>query len=228
MRSISLLPPEIKAQRQARVRRTNYVKRVGIVFLVLLMVYTGAGLATLHARSRVASLQDRRALLEKEIAGFREYVAMEDRISVLDKLIKQAVGGSPDWASLLADINRNMPPGVWLTDFSGSSGARSKKAEAGKVGQEPAARTASPQAGSGQGPKPAGAQGELVIRGWTFDQPSLALWLEELRGVSGLSEVRLQFASRETVEGRSMIKFEIKAGVQAQPSPKPAPERGGQ
>lgn len=227
MRNISLLPPEIKAQRHVRVRRASYIKRGGIVFLALLVIYTGAGLATLHARSRTAAVQVQRAQLEKEIAGFREYVAMEDRIIALEKLVKQAVVGSPDWAYLLADVNRNLPPGVWLTDLSGSSGIRSKKGAAGKGGQEAAAPAAASQAGPGQGPKTAGPQGELVIRGWTFDQPSLSLWLEELRGVSGLSEVRLQFANREAVEGRTLIKFEIKAGIQTQPSPNPASERGG-
>jgi len=227
LKSISLLPPEIRLQRQARVRRAKNIKLGGMLFLALLIIYTGVGLSTLYARSRVVSLHNQRALLEMEMAGFREYIAMENRINKLEGLVKKATDNSPDWVSMLVSINRNIPPGVWLTDFRGVSGSGSKKNEPGKRGSAASAKTSDSKETSGQTAKPSGVQGEVVIRGLTSDHSALAEWLDKINK-SGLSDARLQSAGRETGGETPLINFEITAGIQSQPPPAKAEGGGGQ
>lgn len=212
LKNISILPPEIRLQRQAGVRRAKHLKQGGTVFLLLLVIYTGTGLATLHARSRVTDLQRQRALLGEKISGFREYVAMEDRINLLDSLVKKATGSSPDWAAALVSINNTLPPGVWLTEFNGVAASRSKKNETSKAGTTAAAKTSGSGPVSGQTSRSRETGDEIVIRGYTFNNQDLATWLQKL-GSSGLADVRLQSAEREAAGNSSLINFEITAGL---------------
>lgn len=181
---------------------------------MLFIIYSAACLATWHARSWAAGLKSQRTHLAEKMSGFREYAAMQDHIYLLDSIIKKATGDSPDWASIISSINRNIPPGVWLTDFSGNSGVVSKKEDKEKSKTAPAAK--SPD-----------AKGEVVIRGNALNEQSLGAWLEEL-GKAGLPNVRLQYADRTAGEEKALIDFEIKTGIKSQTSPVKADGEGGQ
>ena len=57
-------------------------------------------------------------------------------------------------------------------------------------------------------------KGEVVIKGQTYDHNSVAGWLEEIRSIPGLTDVRCQLSSREGTEETPLVRFEIKANIQ--------------
>lgn len=67
----------------------------------------------------------------------------------------------------------------------------------------------------------ADGKGEVVIRGQTYDHNSVAGWLEEIRSIPGLADVRCQFSSREGSAENQVIRFEIKANIQKGPEFQP-------
>ncbi len=205
---INLLPPEIEAQLRARRKRNLTLFISGVVLLVFLAFYAALMAATVQMRGEAARLQEERRKVQQEAAAYQQYADMRDRMVKAEGLVRQAVGSPPDWAGIMADIGRQIPGSVWLTDW------RVEK-------QDQNNREANPAGQSGQGENTGGDKpvaqsavaGEVVIRGWAFEQREVAAWLEALRSVRGLTDVRCRFTSAEDFRGDSMIQFEIKAQV---------------
>ncbi|MEW6276900.1 MAG: PilN domain-containing protein [Bacillota bacterium] len=210
MKNISLLPPEIEARWRAQQKRRRYLLGGGLALLVFLAVYAALIALTFQAQLQVRALQAQRAAVQKEIAAYQEYAAMQARITSADNLLQQAVGTPPDWVQLMTGVSRFIPPDVWLTDFTAAVGAK----EAGTTKPAPARQATAPQS------RP--EAGEVTLRGWAFDHQAVARWLEEIRRVPGLTDVRCQFATEDTLQQKAMVKFEIKAAVLPGPPYRPA------
>lgn len=57
--------------------------------------------------------------------------------------------------------------------------------------------------------------GQLVMRGVTYDHPSTARWVATLHDIPGLTNIRSVFSAVETVDDNEVVRFEIRAGVVA-------------
>lgn len=212
MDNISLLPPEIRTRQVARRRSTLYMLTGGVVVLFFLGVYGGLFVATWQARGETRSLAASRSALEAQMAGLKVYADMQARTTRAEGLVHQAKGAAPDWRGVLDGVGRELPEGVWLTDFTAAY-----QAEDGTPAPAP------PGAGA---PVPeAPATGELTIRGWALNHLQVAEWLEAVRSVPGLADVRGQFSNLESHQGRPAVQFEIKARVE--PGAAGAPAAGG-
>ncbi|MDI6709559.1 MAG: hypothetical protein QME76_02535 [Bacillota bacterium] len=198
--NINLLPPETIAERKVQRRRSLTLLAGVLVLVVFISVYVGLVVTTLLARTEAAGLRAEREALERKAAAYQRYADMQQRIARTETLAEQAVGSPPDWAWILAGLGVNIPPNVWLTDFVATC-------------ETPA----TPPAVPGPTPAPAAAPAlvtrEVVIRGWTFDHPSVARWIEDIHDVPGLTDIRCQFSSEEDFHGKGMVRFEIKATV---------------
>ncbi|MBS4030499.1 MAG: PilN domain-containing protein [Clostridiales bacterium] len=58
-----------------------------------------------------------------------------------------------------------------------------------------------------------GEEGQLTMRGVTYDHPSTARWVATLHDIPGLTNIRSVFSAVETVDGNELVRFEIRAGV---------------
>jgi Tfp pilus assembly protein PilN len=56
-------------------------------------------------------------------------------------------------------------------------------------------------------------QGQLTMRGVTYDHPSTARWVATLHDIPGLTDIRSTFSAVETVHTIEMVRFEIRAVV---------------
>ncbi|MDI6907397.1 MAG: PilN domain-containing protein [Thermoanaerobacterales bacterium] len=224
---INLIPPEIAARRRARRRRGLCLLGGAVVLAVFLGVYGALFAAAAHSRAEAARLRAEREGLERQAAAYEQYANLRAEATRAEGLLRQVVGAPPDWARTLAGIGLYIPANVWLTDFA----ATCKPAEGKKTA--PSAPPAAPAAGAeGQGATPASSPpppgGELTVRGWTFDHPSVARWLEEIRSVPGLTDVRCQFSSEDDLYGQPMVQFEIKATLLPGPAFRPAAGKAGE
>lgn len=55
----------------------------------------------------------------------------------------------------------------------------------------------------------------VLLRGLTYDHPSTARWAETLVNTAGIGEVFLSFSAEETVDTKTLVRFEIRLHVAA-------------
>jgi len=243
MKKISLLPPEIEAQWRAQQNRRRFLLGGALALAVFLTVYGMLIALTLQTQAQAHVLQSQRLALERNTALFSEYAQIQARLTETAAQLRQALGPDPDWGRLLAGLNRRLPPDVWLTDLAAAAGGT---APAGKTSLSPEELPRQMQQtvtniisqggvsgdkslAAGKSPSPtqgAPATGEIVLRGWALDQAAVSRWLEEIRGLPGLGDVRCQFAGEENSQGKPLIKFEIKAEVSSGAFSPPAAGKG--
>lgn len=184
MKTISLLPPELKERQRKRRELLATALVTGTVVLVCLIVYAGLGIAVHLQHGELRELQVRRASLVRQASAYSRYAEMERLIAGCEGIYRQAVGNPRDYCSLLSRTGLILPDGVWLSDFQAQD----------KGEQE-------------------GAFGELRLSGWAFDHRQVAALLKNLKSVPGVADVRCQVSSEQEAAGLPLIRFEIKASL---------------
>ncbi len=170
--NISLLPPEIRNRQRARRRTDYYLLAVSVVMLFFLGVYLVFLGITFQVRAEVNALRKERAALQEEIAAYQEYATLEEQAKEASRMLGDAMGTTPDWASLLADLSLHLPEGVWLESLSASyqnTGGASKQ-----------------------------GGGELTFRGWVISRAVVDGRLDEFGAVPGLAEARCRLTTVES------------------------------
>lgn len=64
-------------------------------------------------------------------------------------------------------------------------------------------------------------QAVVLLRGLTYDHPSTARWAETLVNTAGIGEVFCSFSAEETVDTKTLVRFEIRLNVAADGEFKP-------
>jgi len=204
--------------RWRRQRRLYLAGGAGLA--VLLAAHAVLFAATQLVGHNVNRLVKERQAIEGEIQAYRKFSEMKAQAEEIEKLLQKARGTPPDIKRTLAEISLRMPLNVWLTEItvggaeggkSPAAGAKTEGAAGGKGGQSAGAPSA-----SGQGrakAAPAGNAMEVTIKGWAFGHSAVAVWLEDLEKVYGLSDVQCQLSNSEKLGESFMTRFEIKAGL---------------
>lgn len=183
MIKINLLPPEILAERKRRAAQVRLVRWFGIIILFLAIGFSGLFAATQQVKGKAADLTAERVAVEAEVAAYTPYVELQASLSVMDDMVKNAMGKPLGWVEVLSDMGSFIPSNVWLTNFSLISGQEEN--------------------------------GQLAMRGITYDHPSTARWMATLQDIPGLTNIQSIFSAVETVDDIELVRFEIKAVVVA-------------
>lgn len=210
---ISLLPPELEAERQARRRRRYFFLGSVVVLGIFAAAYLAVAGATLYSRVELGRLEAERKALEAEAARYQEYARIQAGIKRLEELLRRAMERPPDWQQALTATGQYIPEGIWLTDFKAEWERKEKKAKGGeeKEKQAPA------------GPVP----GDLTLRGWGVSHGQVASWLRTLEEVPQIEDVRCQFLTEGEFEGVPAVEFELKATVVPGPGYRLVSQTGG-
>ncbi|HIE12583.1 MAG TPA: hypothetical protein EYP63_04020 [Desulfotomaculum sp.] len=204
---ISLLPPELEAERQARRRRRQFFLGSAAVLSVFVALYLAAAAVTVYSNAQLRQLETERAALEVEMARYQKYARMQAEVERLKELATQAIGRPPAWRETLQAMGLSLPEGVWLTDFNADWEQEEKKRSEGKARKKKEEQAP-------RGP----VWGELTLRGRALSHGLVALWLRELEHLSGVEDVRCEFATEGEVEGCPLVEFEVKARVEPAPA----------
>ena len=191
MKNISLPNLDIGMVRETARKWLPQFIGVGLLVMLFLGIWGALASATTTAQAEVRELQEQRAAVEREVAALQEYADMEAKAVSAEKLVQQAMGTNPAWSALLADISSQLPNGVWLTEIT----ATYKSAPAGQSGDQ------------------AAGSGEILLRGWGTDHMRVADWVEEAKALPGLSDVRYQFTTEDTLDNMPVVRFEVKAAL---------------
>ena len=195
MRAVNLIPADERAGTGMGVGRSG-----GSVYAVFALVGGLALMALLYGvsahqvssrQAEVASLNAKAQAAQARAAALTPYtsfVAMrEQRVQEVDTLVNSRF----DWAGAFHELGRVLPSNVALTSLTGTVGSTS--------GTSGASTSSSSKAGASSAvasATPPGSVPTFTIAGCTTNQATVALTLDRLRLVDGVSEVTLQSSTK--------------------------------
>lgn len=206
MRAVNLIPVEQRSGQPVGAGRSQ-----GGAYAVLVVVGGLALMAYLYgeARHQISSRGAQATALTNEahqtqaaaekLAPYASFIAMrEQRTQAVDSLVDSRF----DWAHVLHEFGRVMPPATSISSLSGTVGSTgstpvspsptSTTSSSTTSGSSSSTAAASSSVASAT---PAGSVPTFALTGCAINQPSVALMLERLHLIDGVQEVTLQSSS---------------------------------
>ncbi len=200
MRAVNLIPSEQRSGQPVGAGRSN-----GGAYAVLVLIGGVALMAYLYGQARhqvtsrgaqaaalTAQAQQTQAAAER-LAPYTSFIALhEERMQTVDSLVDSRF----DWAHVLHEFGRVLPPETSISSLTGTIGASGSSSTSA-----PASAPATSTAGTGTAPAaspsvasatPSGSVPTFTIAGCAIGQPAVALMLERLHLIDGVTEVTLQ------------------------------------
>ena len=197
MRAVNLIPADQRAGAGAGAGRSGGAVYVVLGLLGVLAVFALLyGLADHQISSRKAQVASLTAQAQQAqarataLAPYTSFLAMrEQRIQTVDALVNSRF----DWAHAFHELGRVLPSNVALTSLSGTVGSTSGAStnSSAKAGASSSVASATPP----------GSVPTFTIAGCTTDQAKVALTLDRLRLIDGVSEVALQSSTKSSSAG---------------------------
>lgn len=197
MRAVNLIPAEQRAGGSVGAGRSQ-----GAVYAVLVLVAGLALLAFLYGRARhdigsrrqqAAAATAKAQQLEAEAARLAPYASFvtlrQQRTQAVDAVVESRF----DWAHLFHELGRVLPTGVVSVD--------SLAGQVGSTTTTSSASSATNTATSGGSATPAGSTPSFTLEGCAITQSAVALTLERLRLIDGVSEVTLESSTEASAGG---------------------------
>jgi hypothetical protein len=192
MRAVNLIPSEQRSGASVGVGRSQggaYAVLVLVGALAVLAVLYGSAhhqiaSRTAQAASIAARAQQAQAQAE-QLAPYTSFVALrEQRTQTVDTLVDSRF----DWAHVFHEFGRVLPSQTSISSLTGTIGAATATAGA-STGSGAASATTVASA------TPPGSVPTFTLDGCSTSQPAVALTLQRLRLIDGVSEVTLQSSS---------------------------------
>jgi hypothetical protein len=219
MRAVNLLPPEQRsgfAGGAGRSQGAAYVVLAALAGLAILAVLYGIASHQISSRrAQAASLSAQAARAKAAAAQLAPYTSFQALREQRMQAVAQLVDSRFDWAHAFHELGRVLPKDASISTLTGTVGA------AGKPGSGASAASSSPSgpSGSSSGASPAGAGGAaassssassatppgsvpaFLLAGCATSQSEVALTLQRLRLIDGVSEVTLQSSTKSATGG---------------------------
>lgn len=141
------------------------------------------------------------------VAQLERSKAKRDSVVRQFKVIRTIDGYRFVWAHLLDEIGRTLPPYTWLaevrqtTSFSTAGAAAAPDPKAKKAGADTVLPPMPPLG--------------FRLRGFTADYQALTRYMRDLESSPFIYDVRLLSSENQTVENRSVTRFEFEASYEA-------------
>jgi Tfp pilus assembly protein PilN len=194
MRAVNLIPSDQLSGARGVPGRSQ-----GAAYAVLALIAGFALLALLYGkadhqissrRSQVAVLDQRAQQAQTAASALAPYTSFMSLREERMHTISQLVNSRFDWAHLMHEIGRVLPPLVTLTAIEGGVGSSS-----------PSSSSSSSSKPSGTSATPAGTVPQFTLTGCAISQAEVADLLARLRLVDGASEVTLRSSTKNSGGG---------------------------
>jgi hypothetical protein len=179
------------------------------VLVVFALLYGSASRQISSQRSQVATLHARTQLAEAQAARLSPYVSFMELHEQRVQAVHQLVDSRFDWAHAFHEIGRVLPKDASLSSLSGTIGSTSDTSAASSAAKAAsaasstagAAATAAPSSTAAAGvtvasATPPGSVPTFTLSGCATSQAEVALTLDRLRLIDGVSEVTLQSSTK--------------------------------
>jgi hypothetical protein len=227
MRAVNLIPAEQRSGAPVGAGRSEGAAYAVMVvlggFALLAFLYGRANHQISSSRSQAAALaaQAQRAQAEtSRLAPYTSFIALrEQRMNAVSELADSRF----DWAHVFHEFGRVLPPEVSVSSLTGTIGGASPTGASAAAPASPpaasssAAASPSPSASTGAAPAapgsgapaaqtvasatPPGSVPQFTLAGCATSQPAVALMLERLRLMDGVSSVTLQSSTKGASSG---------------------------
>jgi Tfp pilus assembly protein PilN len=203
MKAVNLIPTDERGGSGITAGRSG-----GSVYVVLVLLGGLAGCALLYGlstrqissrKAQISSLTARARQAQARatlLAPYTSFIAMrEQRIQAVSQLVDSRF----DWAQAFHELGRVLPPNkVSLTSLDGTVGSTSSSTLAPPTGPKAAASSSAGAATTATvtSATPPGSVPVFTITGCATSQAEVALMLERLRLIAGVSEVKLQSSTK--------------------------------
>jgi hypothetical protein len=216
MRAVNLIPAEQRGGGSVGVGRSGggaYAVMVLLAGLAVLAFFYGTAHHQISSRrAQAASLTTQAAQAQAAATSLAPYATFISLREARMQAVSQLVNSRFDWAHAFHELGRVLPPGqISISSLSGAVGSTTRTAAAAPVAPAAptAGATASPAAGttasspagsaaasSVASATPPGAVPSFTLSGCATSQPAVAVMLERLRLIDGVSEVVLQSSTK--------------------------------
>ncbi len=204
MRAVNLIPSEQRGGASVGAGRSGGAAYAVMVvlggFALLAFLYGRADHQISSGRAQAATLtaQAQRAQGEtSRLAPYTSFIALrEQRTSAVSELVDSRF----DWAHAFHEFGRVLPPEVSVSSITGAIGG----AAAGGASAGASASTApagAPSSGTVASATPPGSVPLFTLAGCATSQPAVALMLDRLRLMDGVSSVTLQSSTKSSASG---------------------------
>jgi Tfp pilus assembly protein PilN len=191
MRAVNLIPADQRGGASLGAGRSEGVAYAVPVLLaglaVLAFVYGTARHQISSRTAQAASISSQVAQANSEaakLATYSSYIALREQRATA---VAELVNARFDWAHGFHELGRVLPSGVWLTAINGQVGSSA-----------PSSSSTAPAAGTVTSSTPAGSVPTFSLNGCASSQAQVALTLDRLRLIDGVSAVSLEASGGNT------------------------------
>ncbi len=196
MRAVNLIPSEQRSGASVGVGRSQggaYAVLVLAAGLAVLAVLYGSAHHQIASRSaQVASIAARAQQAQAEaeqLAPYTSFVALrEQRSQAVDTLVDSRF----DWAHVFHEFGRVLPSQTSISSLTGTIGSATASAAAPSSSTATSTSSSAAAGTAVSSATPPGSVPTFTLDGCSTSQPAVALTLERLRLIDGVSEVTLQ------------------------------------
>jgi Tfp pilus assembly protein PilN len=196
MRAVNLIPSDERRGVSVGAGRSEGVAYVVLgvlgVLAVLLLLY---GVARHHAssrRSQLASIATETQQARDAVAALTPYTSFITLREQRTKAVAEVVDSRFDWAHAFHELGRVLPHDASISSLDGTIGASGSTAA-----------SAAPAASATGSATPAGSVPTITLGGCASSQSEVALTLQRLRLIDGVSAVSLKNSSKSGSTGSS-------------------------
>jgi Tfp pilus assembly protein PilN len=209
MRAVNLIPVEQRSGQPVGAGRSQggaYAVLVVVAGLALMAYLYGEASHQISSRGTQATALTNEAhqtqAAAEKLAPYTSFIAMrEQRMQAVDALVDSRF----DWAHVLHEFGRVMPPETSISSLSGTVGSTGTAGSTASSSTPTATSGSSTAAASSSvaSATPSGSVPTFALSGCATTQPSVALMLERLHLIDGVTEVTLQSSEKGSSGGGS-------------------------
>jgi Tfp pilus assembly protein PilN len=202
VRAVNLIPAEQRVHTGGLANRSEGVAHIVLgtiaALAVLALLYGSASHQVSSKESEASRLEEQAQTAQQQASGLAQYKSFVALRDAREQAIVGLINSRFDWAHSLNEIGRVLPPGSTVNSLQGAAGTT------GKTGSSSSSSSSSAKASAGTvaSATPAGTTPTLTITGCATSQSTVALLLNRLRLMDGVSNVELH-SSVKTVSTSS-------------------------
>jgi hypothetical protein len=208
MRAVNLIPSESRSGGSAVTRSggSAYAVLVALGGLALLALLYGMAHHQVSSRSaEAASLSQRAASAQAEAAQLAPYTSFAAMRQQRTQAVSELVDARFDWAHAYHELGRVLPSDASITSLEGAVGASSEASAAPAPKSPSPSTTGAPSSStaasagatsSAASATPPGSVPTFTLSGCATSQQEVALTIQRLRLIDGVSEVALQSSTK--------------------------------
>lgn len=203
MRAVNLLPPEERSRVAIAPGRTG-----GIVYAIfgllaglaiLAFMYGSASHQISSDKTEIVSLTARTQAAQARASALTPYTSFAALREQRERTVEELVNSRFDWASAFHELGRVLPSSVSLTSLTGQVGTSAN----GSASSSSSSKSSSSSSSSASSATPPGSVPTFTIAGCATSQEQVAVMLDRLRLIQGVSEVALQSSTKGGPSGAS-------------------------